>query len=170
MLPGGPTEFTRIIRLLTEANCDFVVIGGLASQLHGGYHLTEDLDIAINRIRDNARAIASVLAPFHPKPRQWQAGLSFVWDDQTIMNSTGLTLECDLGWVGLLAEPEGAPAYKDLRAHAKSFDLDGRTIYYASIPDLINMKRAAGRQKDLGHIAELETIQRLLDEDETKKD
>lgn len=151
-----------MISCLLEAESDFVVIGGLALQLHGGDYVTYDADLAIIRRRENVKRIAAALAPYHPIPIHWPEGLPFVWDDQTIMNATTLTLTTDVGRIDLLAEPDGAPPYPQLKARAAVFDLDGRRLYVASIEDLISMKRAAGRPKDLAHIAELETIQRLL--------
>lgn len=76
-----------------------------------------------------------------------------------------ITLDTDIGRIDFLAEPDGAPPYKDLKARAIPFDLDGVTVYVACIDDLIAMKRAAGRPKDLAHIAELETIRRLMAEE-----
>lgn len=64
----------------------------------------------------------------------------------------------------MLAEPDEAPRYQELKAEALEADLGSMKVLVASIDDLIAMKRAAGRPKDLGHIAELETIQRLLAE------
>ena len=143
-----------------------VVIGGLAVILHGGDHNTKDADFVVVRRRENARIVASVLAPYHPKPIDWPTDLPFIWDEEAIMRSTVLTLDTDLCRVDLLAEPDGAPAYPQLKASAIPVDMDGRTVFVASIDDLISMKRAAGRPKDMAHIAELETLKRLIaDED-----
>jgi hypothetical protein len=140
------------------------VIGGLALIFHGGDYSTTDVDFSLVRKRENARIIASVLAPYHPLPIDWPEGVLFVWDEATLMNSTNLTLTTDLCRIDFLAEPAGAPPYAELKARADRFDLDGSTVYVACIEDLISMKRAAGRPKDLAHAAELETIQKLLDE------
>jgi hypothetical protein len=141
-----------------------VVICGVAISIFGGDHVTFDADFAFTRRRENARKIADTLAPFHPGPVDWPEGVPFVWDEQTVMSATTLTLETDLGRIDFLAEPDGAPPYDQLAARAAVFDLDGRQVKVACIEDLIAMKRAAGRPKDLGHIAELETIQRLMAE------
>jgi hypothetical protein len=81
------------------------------------------------------------------------------------MNSTNLTLETGLGRIDFLAEPDGAPPYEVLKERAVRFDLHGREIFVASIDDMISMKKAAGRPKDLAHVAELETIKRLMAEE-----
>lgn len=154
-----------IVRLMLDGGGDFVVVGGLAVSIAGGDHITNDVDLAFIRRRDNCRALAAALAPYHPRPLSWPEGLPFVWDEQTLMNASVLTLDTDLGRIDFLAEPEGAPPYEQLKARAMTFELEGHTVYVACIEDLISMKRAAGRPKDLAHIAELETIQRLLAEE-----
>lgn len=65
--------------------------------LWGGDHNTKDVDVAVLRTRDNAKRIAAALAPFRPRPSGWPDDLPFVWDDQTIMNSSLLTLETTIG-------------------------------------------------------------------------
>lgn len=54
---------------------------------------------------------------------------------------------------------------KSCKERAVRFDLDGKEVLVASIDDLISMKKAAGRPKDMGHVAELETIKRLMEEE-----
>lgn len=150
--------------MLADSGSEFVVIGGLGLALWGGDYGTVDADFAYIRRRDNARRIADALAPFHPRPLDWPEDLPFVWDEQTLMSMTTLTLVTDIGRIDFLAEPAGAPPFEELRARAVAFDLEGHTVYVACIEDLKNMKRAAGRPKDLAHLAELETIERLLAE------
>lgn len=77
--------------MLSKAKADFVIIGGLAVILHGGDYSTKDIDFAISRTRENAKRIAKALAPFSPRPHGWSEDLPFVWDDQTVINSTVFT-------------------------------------------------------------------------------
>jgi len=80
------------------------------------------------------------------------------------MSNSILTLETDLGRIDLINEPLGAPNYKRLKEGANVFELDGLTVFVASIEDLIAMKKASNRPKDQGHIAELETLRILSQE------
>lgn len=66
-----------------------------------------------------------------------------------------------LGELDVLARPSGASVYEELRRHADRYDLGGFNVSVASIDDLIAMKQAAGRPKDLLDIEELEAIKRL---------
>lgn len=113
-----PIDFLRLLRLPAELNVDCVVIGGLALHILGGAYVTYDAGFAFSRRRENARAIASALAPYHPMPVDWPGGVPFVWDEGTVMSMAVLTLTTDLGRVDFLAEPEGAPPYERLKARA----------------------------------------------------
>jgi hypothetical protein len=155
-----------MIRVLHAADVDFVVIGGLAILLHGGDHVTVDGAFAYQRSLENARRIAEALRPYHPMPTAWPEGLPFVWDAQTIFGSTVLTLETDLGRLDL-GQPDGSPVFRILKERSVETALGDINIRVAAIDDLIAMKRAAGRFKDLGHIAELESIKKILAETET---
>jgi predicted nucleotidyltransferase len=67
----------------------------------------------------------------------------------------------DEGELDVLARPAGSPGYEALRRNADRYDVDGFSVLVASIDDLIAMKQAAGRTKDLAAVEELEAIKRL---------
>jgi predicted nucleotidyltransferase len=85
----------------------------------------------------------------------------FVPDGRTLRRTRVLTLDTPEGRLELLAEPDGSPAYDVLCERAVRADLDGIVVPVAALDDLIAMKKAAGRPKDLVAVEELEAIQRL---------
>jgi hypothetical protein len=82
-------------------------------------------------------------------------------DARTLRQVELLTLVTSLGELDVLVRPPGALAYHDLRRNADRYDLGGFNVSVASIDDLITMKLAAGRAKDLLDVEELEAIKRL---------
>ena len=72
-----------------------------------------------------------------------------------------LTMVTELGELDVLTRPAGGPGYDALRRNANRFDIDGFSVLVASIDDLIAMKEAAGHNKDLAAVEELEAIKRL---------
>jgi predicted nucleotidyltransferase len=85
----------------------------------------------------------------------------FVPDGRTLRRTRILTLNTPVGLIDLLAQPDGAPVYERLRERAALMDLGGIEVRVASLEDLIAMKKAAGRPRDLVAVEELEAIQRL---------
>lgn len=151
-------NFERIVKLLQEAEARVVVIGGLALILHGGDHVTKDVDFAYLRSRENAKRIAEALRPYHPRPIGFPEDLPYVWDDQTLFSTTVVTLQTDLGPIDLLGAPDGAPVFEELWTLAERADLNGTEVRFASLDHLKAMKRAANRPQDLRHLAEIEAL------------
>jgi hypothetical protein len=57
--------------------------------------------------------------------------------------------------VDLLFVPAGTTGYHDLRRSALQVELWGHDVLVAAIPDIIRMKEAAGRPKDLASLPAL---------------
>lgn len=154
---------SRILRLLLDAEVDFVVIGGVAVVLHALPRFTKDLDVVYDPSADNLARLSTVLRGVHARLRGVPADLPFEADERTLRQMQILTLETDAGAIDLLLAPDGAPPYPELRAGSVAFELDGMTVQVASIDDMLAMKRAAGRPQDLMDIEALELAQRLGD-------
>ena len=165
MRSSDPIDFERILRLFAEAQADVVVIGGLAANILGAENLTFDVGFAFSRSRANARIIAGLLAPFHPRPLGFDPNRPYVWDEQTVQGMTTMTLETDIGRIDFLAEPDGTANYARPKNNAVRFELGDRDILVASIDDLIAMKKAASREKNLGHLQTLEALRKLAEEE-----
>lgn len=151
----------RLLGQLVAGDVDFVVIGGIAAIAHGSAHFTQDLDIVYAPDEENLDRLGRVLVKLDARLRGVTDDVPFVPDGRTLRHTRVLTLETPIGLVDLLAEPDGAPGYEELKAHAVPTMLAGITVRIASIEDLIAMKKAAGRPKDLVAVEELEAIQRL---------
>jgi hypothetical protein len=150
-----------ILRLLTTQGIDFVLVGGYAAVLHGSPRVTQDLDVCYATDEANLKALGRVLVDMRARLFGVDEEVPFVADERTLARVELLTLETDLGKLDLMTHPAGAPSYGKLRAHADTYDVGGFVVRVASIGDLISMKNAAGRPKDVADVAELETIERL---------
>jgi predicted nucleotidyltransferase len=145
---------------LTQGGVDFVVIGGVAVILQGSPRFTKDLDICYALEQDNLDRLGDVLIELQAKLRTVDEDVPFVPDGRTLRQTQILTLTTDDGQIDLLASPDGAPGYPDLRAKANAIDIEGVTVRIASIDDLLAMKRAAKRPADLIDIESLEAARR----------
>jgi predicted nucleotidyltransferase len=161
--PRTPPELhvSALLRRLTEAGVDFVVIGGIAVVLLGSARYTKDLDITYATDSPNLDALGQVLIELRARLRGIEEDVPFVPDGRTLRRMMLLMLDTDAGWLDLLVEPTGGPTYDELRAHATEVELDGFKVRVADVEDMIAMKKAAGRLQDLADIEELEAIKRL---------
>jgi hypothetical protein len=150
-----------LLERLVAGSVDFVVIGGIAAVIHGSAAITRDLDIAYAPDGENLDRLAQVLVDLGARLRGVTDDVPFVPDGRTLRRTRVLTLDTPDGGLDLLAQPDGLPDYEILRERAPSADLDGIVVRIASLEDLIAMKKAAGRPKDLVAVEELEAIQRL---------
>ena len=163
MLPPSrpPLHADEILRALTARGVDFVVIGGIAGVLHGSAQATYDLDICYATDAGNLTALGEVLIDLEARLKGISDPVPFVPDASTLRRVELLTLVTREGELDILSRPAGRRGYEALRRNAERLDLDGFSVLVASIDDLIAMKAAAGRPKDLAAIEELEAIRRL---------
>jgi hypothetical protein len=153
-----PADFSVLIRALVSHDVRFVVIGGVALILHGSSYVTEDIDLAFERTRDNAERIAAALKPFRPRPRGFPADLPFVFDAQTIVSGQVLTLQTSIGAVDLLGEVPGVGTFTDVWNRSEAVTDDDMTFHILTIDALIAAKRTANRPKDQPGLLELEAL------------
>jgi hypothetical protein len=151
----------RLLGQLAHGAVDFVVIGGIAVVAHGHIRTTRDLDITYATDQANLDALGRVLVALNARLRGVTAVVPFVPDGRTLRGAELLTLETVWGSLDLLASPPGAPTYEVLKANAEKIDIDAWTVRVASIEDLVSMKHAAGRPRDLEDIEALEEIRRI---------
>ncbi len=161
------TDFDALIRRLVTHGVEFILVGGAAATAHGSARLTEDLDIVYCRTAENIARLAASLAPSNPYLRGAPPGLPFRLDAETIQHGLNFTLTTDLGAVDLLGEITGGGRYEDLLSDAITLDLFGVPCRCLSLQRLIQVKRAAGRPRDLEAIAELEA---LVEESQRRKE
>jgi hypothetical protein len=165
-------EFDEIALLaaLVAGGVDFVVVGGFAGVIHGITRVTQDLDIAYADDQANLDRLSAVLVELEGKLRGVVDDVPFVPDGRALRRLRLATLLTAHGSLDLLAEPAGAPPYPELRARAPSVTLaEGLDVRVASLDDLLAMKYAAGRPKDLMDAAELEALKRLAADDAQRR-
>jgi predicted nucleotidyltransferase len=157
-------DFLTPLERLTAHGVRFVVIGGVAARLRGSNVITTDLDISYARDDQNllrtAAALVELLATLPGAPKD----IPFVLDAKTLEMGDSFTLDTKLGSIDVLGTPAGIPGgYEELERAAEEMDLGGTKVKVASLDDLIRMKRAAGRPKDLVMVEELGALRDEID-------
>jgi hypothetical protein len=145
-----------LLRALQGAAFEFAIIGGVAAVLHGASRLTIDLDLAAPFDDENLRRLLRALAPFHPvhatRPDLSLSGESL----ERLRTFRLLLIECDIGRLDVLREVPPLGEFEQLRTVA--MDLLGVQVRVLARDQLISVKRAVGRPRDIEVALELEAI------------
>ena len=153
----------EVVRLLGRHEVRYVLIGGLAAVTHGAPLVTQDVDVCHAGDAENLGRLAEALREVHAELRGSDANLPFRLDAATLANGDAFTFTTDVGWLDILATPAGTSGYEDLARTADAYELFGHRVLVASVDDLIRVKRAAGRPKDLLAAEELGALREELD-------
>lgn len=157
-----------ILATLHSHDVEFIVIGGIAGRVLGSPTMTNDLDICYARDNQNRVRLAAALKELGAQLRGAPPGLPFVLDEQTIAFGDSFTFDTTLGSLDCLGTPSGTRGYADLAANAHTQEfVDGVKTRLCSLDDLMRMKKAASRPKDL---IELEVLSALREEIERSDD
>ena len=159
-------QLEPILKSLTEAEVEFVIVGGVAITAHGSAYLTQDLDFCYLRTNENLKKIVESLSEFSPRFRGFPENLPFVFDISTLRNGTNFTFKTQIGDVDLLGEVAGVGNYKDVFENSEFKELFGFQVRVLTIDGLIKAKTAAGRTKDLLVLPELEALREALSDEE----
>ncbi|MBI4611953.1 MAG: hypothetical protein HY726_23430 [Candidatus Rokubacteria bacterium] len=158
--------FEPVFEALNRAQVRYVVVGGLATVLHGHARLTADIDLVIDLSPAEAKKTLEALVSLGFRPRAPVEPLAFadpamrgrwiqekgmrvfsLWDPDNPMREVDLFVEHPVD-------------FDDLWSRSEVIELTRTTVRIASIPDLIYLKRLAGRPQDLADIEALEVILR----------
>jgi hypothetical protein len=157
----------RAFETLNRHGVRYVVIGGFAGKLLGSTILTVDVDICYARDDENLVRLAAALVELHADLRGAPEGLPFRLDAPTLRNGDSFTFVTDAGDLDVLGTPSGSDGYESLQRNAAELDLGEVTVWVASIEDLMGMKRASGRPRDLAHLEVLAALRDEIERAET---
>lgn len=162
--------FEKIFKILQQHNVRYVVIGGVAVNLHGFARATGDLDIAVSLTDAELRKFIAVTKELGLVPRvpvkiddladakkrdEWICEKNMlvfsVYDPKDPMNQIDVMIQSPVDFEVLFRD----------RVTMKEGELE---IPVVSIADLIVLKKYAGRQRDKIDIEALKAIQELKDE------
>jgi hypothetical protein len=153
------------IEALLGRRVRFVVIGGFAAQLHGSSLLTGDLDVCYDPGEENLVRLAAALRDLHATLRGAPPDVPFRLDGRTLATGDHFTFDTVAGAFDCLGTPSGIPGgFEELARASDEVEIDAHRVKIASIDDLIRMKRASGRPKDLRAVEELGALRDEIDE------
>jgi hypothetical protein len=150
----------RILRQLTADGVEFVLIGGIAGRVYGSPTVTNDLDVCYRRTKANCERLGATLRNLEARLRDFPPALPAPIDAASLWQGQNFTFITSAGFVDCLALPEeGASTdFDDLARNARTIPIADAAVMVCSLPDLIRMKQAAGRPKDLIEVEVLKAV------------
>jgi predicted nucleotidyltransferase len=156
--------FVPVFKQLNTANVRYVVVGGVATILHGYVRATTDIDLIVDLQVEEATRIIQVLVDAGYKPRIPVPAIDFAdaAKREDWISTKGMT-------VFSMFHPEHFGLSIDLFAkspinfdelweRSNVFDVAGTGIRACSLDDLLTLKKMAGRSKDKDDIEKLMKI------------
>ena len=146
-----------ILAALERRQVRYVLIGGLAANAHGARRTTRDVDVIVDRSRENIERLADAA-------RDLQVGSPVIdsrrreidpLDPHDLERAANVSLDTAEGELDVMNEAKGAPPFERLAERAVVVEVFGTRVHVVGLDDLIALKRAAGRDVDLRDIADL---------------
>jgi len=146
-----------LLLTLTNAQVEFIVIGGVAVGVHGFTRATKDLDIVPDPSMENLERLAHVLTEIEAQhigledfsPEEFPYDPT---DPLQLAEGANFRLETSLGPMDIMQWVSGIEtdlAYEELAPKAFPVTFRDSEIRVCSLEHLRAMKRAAGRPQDL---------------------
>lgn len=154
-------ELLRFWKLANHFQLQYIMIGGVATNLHGYQRSTEDIDIWIEDSEANREKLRKVFSEYglgdfaSLKTLQFVAGWTYFHLDN------GVRLDVMTDVKGL--EDQAFEYYLQAASVANIYDTD---VPFLHINHLISSKEAANRPKDMIDVGELYKIKNILEDDQ----
>lgn len=138
-----------LLRSLNEAEVRYLVIGATAFAAHGWVRATADIDLFVDDDPGNIGRLRRCLSTF-----------GYDLTDASEEDFRRFKILLRQYELPLDVHPfvKGVPRFHDAWSRRVVADLGGVEAPFASLDDLIAMKRAAGRPKDLEDLRQLERL------------
>jgi hypothetical protein len=158
------TVFQTIVKAFNDGSVAYVIVGGLATVLHGHQRLTGDIDFVVALDPDNATRAVDVLSSLGFKPRAPVDPRQFADADirRSWVRDKGLMVMSFFDPKNPMLDVDVFVDYpvpqSELWNDSVVKDVGGVPVRVCSIDHLIAMKLAAGRAKDLEDVRVLRMI------------
>lgn len=162
---------TDLLVELARAGVDFVVVGGVACLLHGVQRTTADVDCCVPlddanlaRLVGVAKRLGLGLRAPEPLESLCDPNRRRAWIEEN--HATVATLVSQVSPLQLDVFLRYPVSYSDLRAHAVTYSLHGRSVFVSSREDLIRAKRAVVPERTVDR-RDIEDLEELIRRDAT---
>jgi hypothetical protein len=158
---GGDARFEprEMYRALSRHGVEYVTVGGVAVQAHGGQRTTRDLDVVVEASSENMQRLAAALLDLDARVLREDGQRSKSVPSAQLLRSSDLWhLITSHGRLDIATLPAHLGTFADVRARAHEVPLAEIAVPIAHRSDLMIMKRAAARPHDWVDLRLLESL------------
>ncbi|HSN82586.1 MAG TPA: hypothetical protein VLS88_08430 [Polyangiales bacterium] len=137
----------ELLKQLSGAGVEFIVVGGAAAVLHGAPITTEDLDIVHRRSPENVARLRALLDELGAHVREL-ANRRFPPQESALLGEGHMLLSTRLGPLDCLGTLIDGRGFEELVSHTESIKDEGVEFLVVDLPTLIELKTRTGRAKD----------------------
>jgi hypothetical protein len=158
------SDFTKLLKQLTQTNVSFVVIGGYAAAAYGCTLVTQDIDLCCNFSPENLLRLQKALAGLHPVHRMTpnRKPLELILENAAGLKN--LYIDTDLGTLDCLSSVEGIGDFGQALKASRKIETDGLMLNILTIDALIEAKEAMRRPRDRQAVIQLKAIREQMDQ------
>jgi len=149
---SGPFRPREIFATLERHGVDYVTVGGFAVIAHGAIGATADVDLVPDRDPANLRRLADALVALEADP---DGEPETPIDANLLARDANMRFQTSCGQIDVLSRADLAARYGALRKRAIRAEAAGVTVTVVSRDDLLALKAATGRDRDLLDIGDL---------------
>ena len=153
-MPPSEPKYHEILLRLADAGVEAIVVGMAAAVIQGAPTMTWDLDVVHHRTPDNVERLLSVLNDIDAMARGDSRRIRP--NASHLIGPGHILLETRFGDFDCLGAIDGSRSYEDLVEASLVIDLDGRPLRVLRLEELLQIKKRAGRPKDLAGIPYIE--------------
>lgn len=141
-------HFREFIKALNDNGVEYILVGGMAVILHGYIRGTGDMDVWVNKTKDNYRKLVNAYSQFG-MPVFDMTEEAFLGDDFDVwsIGVQPVKIEIMTAVKGLI--------FEETYSMSQQYHEDGLAIRFLHLNHLIQAKRASGRFRDLDDIEHL---------------
>ena len=158
--------YEEILLEFQKQKVKYIIVGGIAINLHGFLRSTADMDILVEMTDENLKKIVGILKKKGYCVKQPVDPMGIAneetrhdWIRNKNMKAFNFYKENEYKEVDIIIE--SPVSYQDAKKNALQLKIGSMKIPVISIDDLIKMKRHAGRDVDQKDIEQLKKIKKL---------
>jgi hypothetical protein len=142
----------RLAEIFKKYNVEYLFIGKFGAILYGYPGTTQDMDIFPSKGRENGKRLASAL-------RALGFNLNEELEEAIVAGKDFIQIRGGPFPIDIVFAPDGIKSFEDARRRS---NVIGEIFFCASIDDIIESKKAAGRQRDKEELPRLELFRNEL--------